>query len=94
MIKARFYVARFEKTVIGRKSDDDPTPIFQALVTLNAVTRKDTRDNIDWAKYSPAGTMTLTVSQMAGGAFEAFENLLGKDVSILIDEIVDVPADE
>ena len=88
-IKARFYVAKFDKQVIGRVSQEDPTPVLQALVTLNAVTRKDTRDNVDWAKYSPSGTITLMVSQQAGGAFEAFEALLGKDVSLTFEEIPD-----
>lgn len=86
-IKARFYVAKFDKQVIGRTSADDPTPILQALVTMNAVTRKDTEDNIDWAKYSPSGTITLTVSQAVGGAYEAFEALLGRDVAITIEPI-------
>lgn len=84
-IRARFYVAKFDKQVCGRK--DDGSPLLQAFVTLNAVTRKDTEDNVDWAKFSPAGQMTLMVSQVAGGAFEAFEGLLGHDVSILIDAI-------
>lgn len=51
------------------------------------MTRKDTEDNVDWAKYSPAGTITLSVSQAAGGAFETFEELLGKDVSITFEEL-------
>lgn len=86
-IRARFYVSKFEKQVVGHKDADRKEPVLQAQVTLNAVTRKDTRDNIDWAKFTPVGQMTLSVSQAAGGAFEAFESLLGRDVSVLIDGI-------
>lgn len=83
-INARFYVSKFEKQVVG---SSDGQPRLQGFVTLNAVTRKDTEDNVDWAKYSPAGQMTLSVSQEAGGAFAIFEHLLGKDVSIVMTEI-------
>lgn len=86
-IKARFYVAEFHKQVIGRVSQDDPTPVMQAKVVLNAVTRKDTEDNVDWARYSPMGKIELTVSQQAGGAYEAFESLLGHDVSLTFEKI-------
>lgn len=85
-IKARFYVSKFDKQVVGTV---DGKPRLQGAVTLNAVTRKDTEDNVDWAKYSPSGQITMSVSQEAGGAFETFEALLGKDVSITFDEIQD-----
>lgn len=85
-IKARFYVSKFEKQVIGTQ---DGEPRFNGLVTLNAVTRKDTEDNVDWAKYSPSGQITMSVSQEAGGAFETFERLLGRDVSLTFEEITD-----
>lgn len=84
-VKARFYVSKFDKQVVGKK--DDGSPLLQALVTLNAVTRKDTEDNIDWAKFSPSGTITMMVSQAAGGAFETFESLLGSDVSLTFEKI-------
>lgn len=86
-INARFYVQKFDKQIIGRVSNEDPTPLLQAQVTLAAVTRKDTEDNVDWAKYSPSGQITLSVSQVAGGAFEAFEALLGHDVAVTFTEI-------
>ena len=85
-IKARFYVAKFEKIAAGNV---EGKPRFQGFVTLNAVTRKATEDNIDWAKYSPAGQITMSVSDEAGGAFETFEALLGKDVSLTFEAIPD-----
>lgn len=83
-IKARFYVSKFEKQVVGPVVDGKPA--LQALVTLNAVTR-ETDDNIQWAKYSPSGQITMSVSQEAGGAYEAFEELLGHDVSLTFEPI-------
>lgn len=73
MIKARFYVAEVAKQAGGA----------HGRVVLNAVTRK-TDDNIDWSVYTPSGSMTMTVNPAALAAFDA---LLGKDVSISIEEI-------
>lgn len=82
-IRARFYVAEFNEQATGGDQR-------QAKVVMRAVTRK-TDDNIDWAKYSPSGEFWVMVSNQAGGAFESFRDLLGKDVSILISPI---PAEE
>lgn len=77
MIKARFYVAEVAKQAGGA----------HGRVSLNAVTRK-TDDNVDWAVYTPSGTLVMTVNSTALAAFDA---LLDKDVSLTIEEI---PADE
>jgi hypothetical protein len=79
-IRARFYVAEFNEQVIGGDQR-------QAKVVMRAVTRKTDDDNIDWARYSPSGEFWVMVSNQAGGAFESFHDLLGKDVSILISPI-------
>lgn len=80
-INARFYVAGFDKQVVSGGA-------LQATVKLTAVRRK-TEDNVEWAQYTPGGQITLTVNQMAGGAFEVFEGLLGKDVAVTFEEIPD-----
>lgn len=82
-IRARFWVTGFDKRVISGGAP-------QATVTLTAV-RRHTNDNVDWAKYTPAGTITMSVNSDAGGAYDEFERLLGKDVAVLFEEI---PQDE
>lgn len=78
-IKARFFVAEFNEVVVGGGGR-------QATAVMRAV-RRETDDNIQWSKYTPAGEIKMTVTQEEGGAFEAFRALMGKDVSITIDEI-------
>lgn len=78
-IKARFFVAEFNKQIVSGG-------LYQATVVMRAV-RRETDDNIAWAKYTPSGTVTLSVSQEAGGAYEAFESLLGHDVSLTFEPI-------
>ena len=84
-IEARFYVAEFNEKAAGMQADG--TVKTWASVVLNAVTRKMGEDNVQWSEYSPAGQMTISVTQKEGGAYDAFRELLGKDVRILIDEI-------
>jgi hypothetical protein len=85
-IKARFYVAEFNKRVSGVNVDGTPKSIAQVI--MQAVNRK-TDDNINWSEYSPSGKFEILLTQKEGGAFETFESLLGKDVSITIEEAVD-----
>lgn len=82
-IEARFYVAEFNERALGTGPDGQPATM--ASVVLNAVTRKMGEDNVQWSEYSPSGQMTIAVTQKKGGAYEAFRDLLGKDVRILID---------
>jgi predicted aspartyl protease len=86
-IEARFYVAEFNERAIGAANPETGEVATMANVVLNAVTRKMGEDNVQWSEYSPAGQMTISVTQKKGGAYEAFRNLLGKDVRILIDGI-------
>lgn len=85
-IQARFYVAEFNERAVSTSSDGSVKTV--ADVTLNAVTRKMGEDNVQWSEYSPSGTFKICVTQKEGGAFQQFHDLLGKDVSILISEIV------
>lgn len=74
-IKARFYVTEVAKQAGG----------VHGRVVLNAVTRK-TDDNVDWSVYTPSGTLTMSVNPSALAVFDA---LIGKDVSLTIEEITD-----
>lgn len=71
-VSARFYVAKITKNAgsFGNHLN----------VTLLPVTRK-TGDNIDWSKYTPSGSIEMTVSSEAG-AYDWFESMIGKDVAI------------
>ena len=86
-IEARFYVAEFNERAIGAVNPETGDVKTMATVTMNAVTRKMGEDNVQWSEYSPSGTFTIAVTQKEGGAYEAFRNLLGQDVRILIDGI-------
>lgn len=81
-VKARFYVAEVAKKAYGQGAG-------YGSVTMQAVTRK-TGDNVDWAQATPSGTFTMNVN---GAALAVFDALLGKDVSITIDEAIDPPAE-
>ena len=85
-IEARFYVAEFNERAMGTDATTGEARTM-ASVVMNAVTRKMGEDNVQWSEYSPSGTFTIAVTQKEGGAYEAFRNLLGKDVRILIDGI-------
>lgn len=78
-VKARFYVAEVNRKAYGASSQP------YGEVVMQAVTRK-TGDNVDWAQATPSGRFSMNVN---GPAMEIFDRLLGKDVSITIDEIPD-----
>jgi hypothetical protein len=86
-IEARFYVAEFNERAIGAVNPETGEVKTMANVVLNAVTRKMGEDNVQWSEYSPSGTFQIAVTQKEGGAYEAFRDLLGKDVRILIDAV-------
>ena len=74
-VKARFWIVSVKKTAIaggevGRE------------VVMSAVNRK-TDDNIQWAKYTPSGQVTLNVNGPAG---QWFEDMLAKDVAVTFEE--------
>jgi hypothetical protein len=76
-VSALFYVSKITKT---------PTGYIE--VTLNAVTRNTSKNpseyasgNIDWAKYTPSGQITMNVSTETDAA-KFFEDNLGKDIPL------------
>lgn len=86
-IEARFHVAEFNERVVGAIDPETGKAKTMATVVMNAVTRKMGEDNVQWSEYSPSGTFTIAVTQKDGGAYEAFRDLMGHDVQILINPI-------
>jgi hypothetical protein len=98
-IRARFYVSQFNETAQGLDPTTGKSRT-SATVVMNAVTRKlrqpseyagtgpeaSDGDNVQWSEYSPSGQFTIVVTQKAGGAYNTFHDLLGKDVRITIEE--------
>ena len=79
-IHARFWVQKVTKQAVSAGN-------IQRTVELAPVIRPTPSDdgngNVDWSKYTPSGSITLSVSADAAG--EAFEAALGKDVAITFD---------
>jgi hypothetical protein len=75
----RFYVSQITQRATGGNAPEGGEVIL-------APAYKDGK-NSDWAKYTPSGSITLNVN---GPAFPWFQEHLGKDVHIVID---DVPED-
>lgn len=76
-IHARFWVQKVELQAVAQGQ-------VQRTVHLAPVVRPtpldDGKGNVDWSKYTPSGSITLSVSNESAG--RAFEEALGKDVSI------------
>lgn len=77
MIRAKFYVAEVTKFANGGYADPKP----MGNVTMRPVTRGE--DNREWASATPSGEFKMTV---IGDAFPWFDEHLGREVSITIDE--------
>lgn len=79
-IHARFWVQKVTKQAVSAGN-------IQRTVELAPVVRPapsdDGKGNVDWSKYTPSGSIALSVSADAAG--EAFEAALGKDVAITFD---------
>lgn len=69
-VNARFWVR--ELTEFGNADN--------IKVTLAPVLRNGGDGNVDWAKFTPSGEITLFVS--AEGAQEYFRSRVGKDIAI------------
>lgn len=76
-IHARFWVQKVAKQAVSQGA-------ISRTVELAPVIRSapldDGKGNVDWAKYTPSGSIVLTVT--ADGAGEAFEAALGKDIEV------------
>lgn len=84
-VKARFWVQKVTKQAVSGGE-------LSREVTLQPVIRAGglpgAEGNVDWSKYTPSGDMRLVVT--AAGAGDWFEERIGKDVSITLDD----PEDE
>lgn len=84
-VHARFWVQKVTKQAVSQGN-------ISRTVELAPVVRPqpldDGQGNVDWSKYTPSGSITLSIT--ADGAGEAFERALGKDVAITFD----LPDDE
>lgn len=65
--RARFYIQSFTIQAGDTSS-----------VRLSAVCRG--KENAEWAKFTPAGSLEMTLTRQAGGAAEFFKANVGKDV--------------
>lgn len=83
MVRARFWVQRFEKSVSGSAAPGQKVQTT-AKVGLAPVMRK-TDDNIEWSRYTPSGSIEMYVTQE--GAQDWFEQRLGQDIAITFDDI-------
>lgn len=70
-VNARFIVDHVTKTRQGMET-----------VSLVPVTRHDTKDNIDWSKYTPSGNLTMAIT--AEGAQGVFKP--GKVYAVTLEE--------
>lgn len=75
-VKARFYVNQVAKNASG-----------YTTVKMNPSTKGE--ENKDWAKYTPSGSIELTINPETS-AGQWFEGQLGNDVSITFDELPSV----
>ena len=74
-VRARFYVSQF-----AMNAGDTST------VTLQAVCRG--KEIGEWSKYTPAGSLNMTLTRAAGPAADFFKAHVGKDVFIDITPVL------
>lgn len=85
-MRARFWVGTISKApASGNRENGEKN--FTGTVNLNAVQRK-TGDNVEWASYTPSGTLTMNVN---ANALDWFLEHQGEDVYL---DITPIPADE
>lgn len=80
-IKARFWVA--ELTLHGNTGNQ--TVVLKPVVRSTG--QPGDGQNIDWSKFTPSGEFRMTVT--AEGAQQWFQDRLGKDISITLDDVED-----
>lgn len=76
-VAARFWVQKITKQAV---SQGNVTRLVELAPVVRPAPLDDGKGNVDWAKYTPSGSITLNVSQ--DGAGDWFEAMLGKDVAI------------
>ena len=83
-VRAKFYIAEITRRASGALTGY-AQPVPAGEVVMRAVTRGG-EENAEWASATPHGEFKMTVR---GEALPWFEEHLGKDVSIVIDEYND-----
>jgi hypothetical protein len=83
-VKARFWVQKVTKQAA---SGGSITRIIELAPVIRSNPLPGAEGNIDWSKYTPSGSITLTVSK--DGAGQWFEDHLGRDVAITFDAVDD-----
>lgn len=71
-VKARFYVHQVAKNATG-----------YTTIKMSPSTKGE--ENKDWAKYTPSGSIELTINPETG-AGQWFEKMLGRDIPILFED--------
>jgi len=75
-VRARMFVQQ-----VARNAGDTAT------VSLQAVSRG--KENAEWSKYTPSGSVNLTLSREASAAFVYFNDRVGKEVFVDISDAAD-----
>ena len=81
-VKAKFYVQEVTQFAYGSEWAE-PSP--KVRVKLVVVTRGE--ENKEWASATPHGEITMTVGNPGAAAW--FTTMLGKDVSLTFDEVLE-----
>lgn len=68
-VRARFYVSQ-----VARNAGDTST------IKLSAVSRG--KENSEWSKFTPGGSVELSLTRLASPAFDWFNDRVGKEVFI------------
>lgn len=75
-VRARMFVQQ-----VARNAGDT------ASVTLQAVSRG--KENSEWSKYTPAGSVNLTLTREASAAFAYFNDRVGKEIFVDFSDATD-----
>lgn len=76
-IAARFWVQKVTKQAVSK---GNVTRLVELAPVVRPAPSDDGQGNTDWSKFTPSGSITLTVSADAAG--QAFEDAVGHDVAI------------
>lgn len=81
-IKARFWVQKVTKHAVSK---GNVTRTVELAPVVRPAPLDDGQGNVDWSKYTPSGSIILTITADAAG--QQFEDSIGKDVAITFDII-------
>lgn len=68
-VRARMFVSQ-----VARNAGDTATVILQAV--------SRGKENSEWSKYTPAGSVNLTLTREASAAFTYFNDRVGKEIFV------------